>query len=72
MAKINETFIVVNNQEHLRELKALDGFYNNSSLILSEPFLSKYGNNAYFVSEKWLSEYYPIETEIEPINFDFE
>lgn len=72
MAEINETFIIVNNQEHLRELSALEGFYNNSSLILSEPFLTKYGRNAYFVSEKWLSNYYPIETEIEPIDFNFE
>lgn len=72
MAEINETFIIVNNQEHLRELSALEGFYANSSLILSEPFLTKYGRNAYFVSEKWLSNYYPIETEIEPIDLIFE
>lgn len=72
MVKVNETFIIVDNQEHLRELSALDGFYENSSLILSEPFLTKYGRNAYFVSEKWLSNYYPINVEIEPIDLIFE
>lgn len=38
----------------IQELMGLDGFTENSHLILDEKGVDEYGSSAYFVNENWL------------------
>ena len=48
-----DRFVVIEWPE-IQELMDLEGFEENSHLILDEKGLDKYGSSAYFVNEKWL------------------